>query len=129
MALVSPASTTLPRLEGKVALITGGARGIGESIARLFVKHGAKIIIADVLDELGESVCQDMGPKASSFIHCDVTIESDIEEAINTTIAKHGKLDIMVNNAGITEEPKSSILENEKSDFERVISSTSRVCS
>ncbi|KAM7469236.1 hypothetical protein LguiA_007419 [Lonicera macranthoides] len=110
------------RLQGKVALITGGARGIGESIARLFVKHGAKVIIADLLDELGESVCQDMGPNVSSFIHCDVTIESDMEEAINTTIAKHGKLDIMVNNAGIIGERKASILENEKSDFERVIS-------
>ncbi|KAM7469237.1 hypothetical protein LguiA_007420 [Lonicera macranthoides] len=122
MAISSAASTTLPRLQGKVALITGGARGIGESIARLFIKHGAKVIIADLLDELGESVCQDLGPNVSSFIHCDVTYESDIEEAINTTITKHGKLDIMINNAGISEEPKSSILENEKSDFDRVIS-------
>ncbi|KAM7469238.1 hypothetical protein LguiA_007421 [Lonicera macranthoides] len=120
MAIAS--ASTVPRLQGKVALITSWARGIGESIARLFVKHGAKVIIADLLDELAQSVCQDMGPNVSSFIHCDVTIESDIEEAINTTITKHGKLDIMVNNAGIIGQPKASILKNEKSDFERVIS-------
>ncbi|PWA80657.1 Glucose/ribitol dehydrogenase [Artemisia annua] len=109
-------------LENKVAIVTGGARGIGECIVRLFVKHGAKVVIADIIDDLGELVCQDLGAEFASFIHCDVTIESDIENLINTTIAKHGKLDIMVNNAGIIDEPKLSILDNDKSDFERVVS-------
>ncbi|GKC37000.1 reverse transcriptase domain-containing protein, partial [Tanacetum coccineum] len=72
-------------------------------------------------DDLGELVCQDLGVKFASFIQCDVTIESDIENVINTTIAKHGKLDIMVNNAGIIDEPKLSILDNDKSDFEHVL--------
>lgn len=115
-------SATVPRLQGKVALITGAARGIGESIARLFAKHGAKLVVVDVLDKLGESVCQELGPNVASYIHCDVSMESDMEKAINTTIAKHGKLDIMINNAVIIDEPKLSILENHKSDFERVIS-------
>ncbi|XP_076885319.1 borneol dehydrogenase, mitochondrial-like [Bidens hawaiensis] len=115
-------STPVPRLENKVAIVTGGARGIGECIVRLFVKHGAKVVIADVRDDLGELVCQDLGDKSVSFIHCDVTLESDIENVVNTTVTRHGKLDIMVNNAGIIDEPKLSILENEKLDFERVIS-------
>ncbi|KAK2977870.1 hypothetical protein RJ640_020214 [Escallonia rubra] len=109
------------RLEGKVALITGAARGLGESIARLFAKHGAKVVIADILDDLGQSVCKDMGLEVASFVHCDVSVESDIENAVNTTVNKHGKLDIMVNNAGILDQPKPSIIDNDASDFERVI--------
>ncbi|KAK2971855.1 hypothetical protein RJ640_000872, partial [Escallonia rubra] len=109
------------RLEGKVALITGAARGLGESIARLFAKHGAKVVIADILDDLGQSVCKDMGLEVASFVHCDVSVESDIENAVNATVNKHEKLDIMVNNAGILDQPKPSIIDNDASDFERVI--------
>ncbi|KAM7477920.1 hypothetical protein LguiA_026133 [Lonicera macranthoides] len=104
-----------------VALITGGAQGIGESTAKLFAKHGAKVVIVDILDSLGQSVCEDIGLERASFLHCDVSIESNIERSVNATIAKHGKLDIMVNNAVLIDEPKPSILENEKSAFERVI--------
>ncbi|XP_024989038.1 secoisolariciresinol dehydrogenase-like isoform X2 [Cynara cardunculus var. scolymus] len=115
-------STPKPRLENKVAIVTGGAQSIGECIVRSFVKHGAKVVILDVKDDLGELVCQDLGVEFVSFVHCDVTVESDVENAINATIAKHGKLDIMVNNAGILDEPKLSILDNDKATFERVIS-------
>ncbi|GJR46577.1 secoisolariciresinol dehydrogenase-like protein [Tanacetum coccineum] len=93
-------------LKNKVAIVTGRAQGIGECIVRLFVKHGAKVVIADVNDDLGELVCRDLCSEFASFVHCDVTIESDIENVINTTIAKHGQLDIMVNNAGTIDEPK-----------------------
>ncbi|KAJ9563970.1 hypothetical protein OSB04_009130 [Centaurea solstitialis] len=113
---------TALRLENKVAIITGGAHGIGECIVRSFVKHGAKVVIVDVQDDLAELICQDLGADLVSFVHCDVTVESDVENAINTTIARHGKLDVMVNNAGITDGPKLSILDNDKTDFERVIS-------
>ncbi|KAL4564304.1 hypothetical protein LXL04_028364 [Taraxacum kok-saghyz] len=109
------------RLAGKVALVTGGARGIGESIAKLFTKHGAKVIIVDILDDLGHAVCEKIGLGMASFIHCDVCVESEIEKAVNFTMEKHGKLDIMVNNAAIAGELKLSILENEESDFERVL--------
>ncbi|XP_024988779.1 secoisolariciresinol dehydrogenase-like [Cynara cardunculus var. scolymus] len=115
-------STSKPRLENKVAIVTGGAQGIGECIVRSFVKHGAKVVIVDVKDDEGELVCQDLGAEFVSFVHCDVTLESDVENAINTTIAKHGQLDIMVNNAGIIDEPKLSILDNDMAAFERVIS-------
>ncbi|KAI3720165.1 hypothetical protein L6452_21078 [Arctium lappa] len=115
-------STAKPRLENKVAIVTGGAQGIGECIVRSFVKHGAKVVIVDVKDDLGELLCQHLGVEFVSFVHCDVTLESDVENAINTTIARHGQLDIMVNNAGIIDEPKLSILDNDKTDFERVLS-------
>ncbi|XP_022762166.1 secoisolariciresinol dehydrogenase-like [Durio zibethinus] len=110
------------RLEGKVALITGAASGIGECITRLFCKHGAKVIIADIQDEVGQSVCKDLGHAVASFVHCDVAKESDIETAVNTAISLHGKLDIMVNNAAIIDDAKPSIIDNNLADFERVIS-------
>ncbi|KAK3039400.1 hypothetical protein RJ639_027649 [Escallonia herrerae] len=62
-----------------------------------------------------------MGLKVASFIHCDVSIEFDIENAVNATVDRHGKLDIMVNNAGILDPPQSSIIDNDALDFERVI--------
>ncbi|KAK1425738.1 hypothetical protein QVD17_21093 [Tagetes erecta] len=123
MAASMASPPPIARLANKVAIVTGGARGIGESIVRSFIEQGAKVVIADIRNDLGKSVCQDIGVDDSvSFVHCDVTIESDVENVINTTIAKYGQLDVMVNNAGITDEPKLSILDNNKSDFERVIS-------
>ncbi|KAJ1375519.1 Short-chain dehydrogenase/reductase SDR [Sesbania bispinosa] len=123
MGSVSLASATIARrLEGKVALITGGASGIGESAARLFSRHGAKVVIADIQDELGHSVCKELGPSSASYVHCDVTNENHIENAVNTTVSKYGKLDIMYNNAGIVGDWKPSIVDNSKSNFEQVIS-------
>ncbi|CAI9781411.1 unnamed protein product [Fraxinus pennsylvanica] len=115
------ASTFIRRLEGKVAIITGAASGIGEATARLFCKHGAKVLIADIKDDLGEKVCKELGQSSASFVHCDVTEESDVETAVNTAVAKFGKLDIMHNNAGIVGIANPNILEIEKSEFEKVI--------
>ena len=109
------------RLEGKVALITGGSSGIGESTARLFSKHGAKVVIADIQDELGHSVCEELNPQSTSFVHCDVTKETDVENAVNHAISKYGKLD-MYNNAGIVGVAKPNILDNTKAEFEQVVS-------
>ncbi|KAL3747957.1 hypothetical protein ACJRO7_016729 [Eucalyptus globulus] len=109
-------------LEGKVAVISGRAGGIGESTPRLFSKHGARVIIADIRDDLGESVCKDLGPETAFFVHCDVSSGSDVEKAINTAIGMHGKLDKMVNNAAIVEPLKAKLLDNDKADFERVVS-------
>ncbi|KAK7263432.1 hypothetical protein RJT34_31022 [Clitoria ternatea] len=120
MASVSSASPAVRRLKGKVAIITGGASGLGAATARLFSKHGAHILIADIQDNLGNSVANEL--ESAIFVHCDVRIEEDIENAVNIAVSKFGKLDIMVNNAGIIDEVKTSILDNEKSDFERVIS-------
>ena len=109
------------RLEGKVALITGGASGIGEATARLFVRHGAKVLIADVQDELGHSVCKDIGSESIFYIHCDVTNESDVEKAVDMVVSKYGQLDIMFNNAGISGNGKAQILELKNEDFKRVL--------
>ena len=110
------------RLEGKVALITGGASGIGESTARIFSKHGAKVVIADIQDELGHSICKELNPQSSSFVHCDVTKETEVENAVNHAVSKYGKLDIMFNNAGIAGAPKLNILDTTKAEFEQVVS-------
>ncbi|XP_023520717.1 secoisolariciresinol dehydrogenase-like [Cucurbita pepo subsp. pepo] len=90
------------RLEGKVAVITGAPSGIGESTAKLFFKHGAKVMLADILDYVGHSLSRHLCSSSSSFIHCDVTKENIIENTVTTAISKYGKLDIMLNNAGIS---------------------------
>lgn len=83
-----------------MAIITGGASGIGKCTAQLFFRHGAKVVIADIQDEMGNLVSNALGP-AVSFIHCDVTNEDDISKAVDHAVEKFGKLDIMFNNAGI----------------------------
>ncbi|KAG6583704.1 hypothetical protein SDJN03_19636, partial [Cucurbita argyrosperma subsp. sororia] len=118
---VSLLPTAARRLEGKVAVILGAARGIGESTARTFFKHGAKLVIADILDDLGHSLSNHLCSSSSSFVHCDVTKEKDVENAVNTAISKYGKLDIMLNNAGILGNPIFNILENESCDFQKVL--------
>ncbi|XP_077235663.1 secoisolariciresinol dehydrogenase-like [Tasmannia lanceolata] len=109
------------RLEGKVALITGAATGIGETTARLFAQHGARVVIVDIQDDLGHSVCKDIGLDVASYTHCDVSKEEDVKKAVDGTVTKFGKLDIMFNNAAILDPHKRKIIDNETSDFERVL--------
>ncbi|CAI0456020.1 unnamed protein product, partial [Linum tenue] len=93
------------RLAGKVALITGGASGIGAATARLFAQNGAKVVIADVQSSLGDSVAKEASSNSQhpvSFVRCDVTKESDVESAVDAVVSAHGKLDIMYSNAGVT---------------------------
>ena len=93
------------RLEGKVALITGAARGQGAAEARLFAKEGAKVVIADVLDQEGTRVAAEIAETGADavFVHLDVTSEEAWADAVNETVSAFGKLDILVNNAGIWE--------------------------
>ncbi|KAL3642714.1 hypothetical protein CASFOL_013529 [Castilleja foliolosa] len=121
MASASIVSALTRRLEGKVALITGGASGIGEHTAKLFSKHGAKVAIADIQDELGHSVVKSIGPNDSTFIHCDVTNEAHIQNAVDKAVSTYGKLDIMFNNAGIAGPPVLPIADYDKNDFKRVM--------
>lgn len=105
-----------------MALITGGASGIGACAAKLFVEHGARVIIADVQDDLGRSVCQAIGPEeAVSYVHCDVTCDSDVQNAVDTAISKYGKLDIMFSNAGISGDLEPRILFSDNTNFKRVL--------
>jgi len=91
------------RLEGKVALISGGARGMGAAEARLFADEGAKVVIGDVLEEEGrqtEAQINEAGGECL-FVRLDVTSEGNWRDVVATTVARFGKLDILVNNAGI----------------------------
>ncbi len=99
------------RLEGKVALISGGARGMGAAEARLFAREGAKVTIGDVLEEEGRRVEAEINETEGEalFVKLDVTSESDWREAISATVARFGRLDILVNNAGIV---ASGVLED-----------------
>ena len=88
------------RLDGKVALISGGARGQGESEVRLFVQEGAKVVFGDVLDDLGEVVAKDLGD-AAHYLHLDVRKEDEWQAAVAEAESRYGKLDILINNAGV----------------------------
>ena len=88
------------RLDGKVAVITGAASGIGAGTARMFVREGAKVVVADLQDEAGEALVDELGD-AARFAHCDVTSEDDIAAAVDLAVSEFGRLDIMFNNAGI----------------------------
>jgi NAD(P)-dependent dehydrogenase (short-subunit alcohol dehydrogenase family) len=87
------------KLEGKIAVITGGASGIGEAAVRLFVDEGARVVIADILDEAGSSLADSLGSRAV-FKHADVTSECDVKTAVELAVSRFGGLDIMFNNAG-----------------------------
>jgi len=89
------------RLEGKIALVTGAARGIGEAIARAFVAEGAFVYVTDIDQDNGKAVVQSLSHSAS-FVLLDVRSEEMWRETIELIIQKHGRLDILVNNAGIT---------------------------
>ena len=91
------------RLEGKVALISGGARGMGATEAKLFAGEGAKVVIGDVLDEEGIAVAAQIAESGgdATFVHLDVTSEEDWRRAVETAISRFGKLEVLVNNAGI----------------------------
>jgi 3alpha(or 20beta)-hydroxysteroid dehydrogenase len=89
------------RLDGKVALITGGARGMGKSHVRHFVAEGARVVFGDVLDDRGEYVANGLGADLCRYIHQDVTSEADWAAAVALTIETFGQLDVLVNNAGI----------------------------
>jgi 3alpha(or 20beta)-hydroxysteroid dehydrogenase len=90
----------LGRLDGKVAIITGAARGQGEAHARAFVAEGACVVLGDVLDDRGAAVAADLG-KAASAVHLDVRDEGQWAAAVDGAIARYGRLDVLVNNAGI----------------------------
>jgi NAD(P)-dependent dehydrogenase (short-subunit alcohol dehydrogenase family) len=91
------------RLQGKSALITGGARGIGAAIARLFAENGADVVIGDILDEEGRQVEKELIESGSMglFVNMDVSAEVSWQQAMNTVVDRCGKLDILVNNAAI----------------------------
>lgn len=92
------------RLDGKVAVITGGANGIGRATAELFVAQGAKVVVGDITDDLGRDL-ESRYEGELSYRHTDVTVEAEIEALVATAVEKYGRLDIMFNNAGAGGDP------------------------
>ncbi|XWS32966.1 hypothetical protein CRYUN_Cryun22dG0036500 [Craigia yunnanensis] len=97
------------KLEGKVAIVTGGASGIGKATACLFADQSARmVVIGDVQDELGQQVAASIGSQKCSYIHCDVTDEEQVKAMVESTVQNYGQLDIMFSNAGIVRSRKST---------------------
>ena len=110
------------RLDGKVALISGGARGQGAVEAKLFASEGANVVFGDILDAEGKAVEADIRQAGgeATYIHLDVTQETDWQQAVATAVNTYGKLDILVNNAGILR--RESIEETSKELWDTVLS-------
>ncbi|GMH00308.1 hypothetical protein Nepgr_002147 [Nepenthes gracilis] len=109
------------RLEGKVALITGAASGIGEETLRLFAENGAFVVAVDIQDELGQRVVASIGSDKVTYHHCDVRDEKHVEETVNFTLQKYnGSLDILFSNAGILG-PWTSILDLDLEVFDNTM--------
>ncbi len=88
------------RLEGKVAIVTGAAKGLGEADARLFASEGARLVVTDVDTDNGERVAGEIG---ATFVRHDVRVEQEWEDLIARVVRDHGRLDVLVNNAGVVE--------------------------
>ena len=89
----------MARLDGKVAVVTGGASGIGEGTVRLFAAEGARVVIADIQDGRGQQLAEELGP-TTAYLRTDVSQEDDIRTAVEHAVKKWGRLDCMFNNAG-----------------------------
>ncbi|KAG6433892.1 hypothetical protein SASPL_105511 [Salvia splendens] len=121
MKVESNGHHTSKRLEGKVAIITGGASGFGEATAALFARHGARVVIADVQDDRGRTLCGRIGiPEQVTYVHCDVTRDADVRGAVDLAVARYGGLDIMFNNAGIPGSLDFAIADADNDNFRRV---------
>jgi 3alpha(or 20beta)-hydroxysteroid dehydrogenase len=90
------------RVDNKVALITGGARGMGAADARMLVKEGAKVVIGDILDDEGQALADELGD-AARYVHLDVSSADDWTAAVETALSSFGTLNVLVNNAGIVQ--------------------------
>ncbi|KAJ3677933.1 hypothetical protein LUZ60_001736 [Juncus effusus] len=121
MAASSVLSSVARRLDGKVALITGGASGIEKAMAKLFAQHGARLVIADIQDDASSALRDELNMTSEAkYVHCDVTNESDVKKAVDTAVGCYSKLDIMFNNAGMIGSPAIQIIGSDKSNFEKV---------
>ncbi len=109
------------RFDGKIALITGSARGIGNSIARLFAKQGAQVVIADILQDDIDAALQEFtseGLKATGY-QCNITSEEEVENMMKDVYQQYNSIDILINNAGITAD--TLLIRMKKIDWDKVI--------
>jgi cyclopentanol dehydrogenase len=111
----------MDRLAGKVALISGGARGQGAAEGRLFVREGAAVVLGDVLDAEGKKVEAEIRANGgrATYVHLDVTRASDWQAAVATAVSTYGKLDILINNAGVL--LRAKIEDTSEADWDRIM--------
>jgi NAD(P)-dependent dehydrogenase (short-subunit alcohol dehydrogenase family) len=105
------------RLEGKVAVVTGGCSGIGLATVRRFAQEGAKVVVGDLADEAGEALAADIG---GAYVHTDVASKEDVDRLFATAVERFGRLDIAFNNAGISPPEDDSILDTDLEAWRRV---------
>jgi NAD(P)-dependent dehydrogenase (short-subunit alcohol dehydrogenase family) len=110
----------MSELDGKVAIVTGAASGIGRGIAERFVAEGARVVIADVQTELGEALAADLGA-AAVFLQTDVGDQAQVARAVEAAVATFGALDVMVNNAGRSSPLKKSLFDEDFAEFDSVM--------
>jgi NAD(P)-dependent dehydrogenase (short-subunit alcohol dehydrogenase family) len=118
MSPVSPPTSTGISfgLTGRVCIVTGGAQGIGEACVRLFAREGAQVVIADRADAAGEALAAELG---ALYIHCDVGDKADVDAVVASTLKAHGRIDVLVNNAGIFR--AAEFLDVTEADFDAVL--------
>ena len=104
----------------KVVLITGGAQGIGKETAKKFLQEGASVVICDYDESAGQAALQEFNNESVDFFKVDVTDSSQIEEMVQSTLDKHGRIDVLINNAGITLD--GFLTKMKETDWEKVIS-------
>ncbi len=107
-------------LDGKVAIITGGARGLGGATVELFVEEGAQVVIADVLEEEGRALADKLG-SAVRFKHTNVSDRDAVQSLVDYAISEFGGLHVMINNAGISDDAFGSLLESDFPGFEKIM--------
>lgn len=105
------------KLKDRIAIVTGGARGIGLAIAERFVGEAATVVIADIEDDAGESAAKSVG---ATYMHCDVSRSADVKALVEAVVKHHGAVDILMNNAGIA--MGGDFLDISEEDFDRVLS-------
>jgi NAD(P)-dependent dehydrogenase (short-subunit alcohol dehydrogenase family) len=112
----APAATVSFGLAERVCLVTGAAQGIGEACARRFAREGAKVVIADVADERGAALARELD---ATFVHCDVGDKGQVDAAVAHCVRTHGRIDVLVNNAGIFR--AAEFLEVTEADYDAVL--------
>jgi NAD(P)-dependent dehydrogenase (short-subunit alcohol dehydrogenase family) len=105
------------RLDGKVAVVTGGCSGIGLATVRRFAQEGAKVVVGDLDDSAGEALAEEIG---GAYVHCDVADKDDVDRLFATAKERFGRLDIAFNNAGISPPEDDSILDTDLDAWRRV---------